>query len=129
MNLFQVFRGDIDSIKDSYLRHFMKCNTYQTFEEITSHFTYLPISSGEPCPYQFDVQGMIETLRQQKIEGYLYIKSTHINDTPYTFCKFTSPSLFMHMDNSKNINLANDYSAPFFSSIDPERKKVMVPFP
>lgn len=129
MNLFQVFGGDIDSIQDSYLRHFMKCNSYQTFEEITSHFTYVPADSGKRSPYQFDVQGMIEALRQQEIEGYLYIKSTLMNGTPYTSCKFISPSLFMHMDNSKNINLENDYSTSFLSSIYPERKEVMVPFP
>lgn len=129
MNLFQVFEGDIESIQDSYLRHFMRCNTYQTFKEITSHFIYLPSDPGERPPYPFDVQGMIEALKQQKIEGYLYLKSTHINDTPYTFCKFISPSLFMHMNNSKNINIDNDYSGSFLSLIHLERKQTMVPFP
>jgi hypothetical protein len=35
----------------------------------------------------------------------------------------------MHMDNSENINLDNDYSASFFAPIDLDRKEKMVPFP
>jgi hypothetical protein len=129
MNLFRVFRTDPDSLQDSYIRHFMQCDTYKTYEEITSNIKYSHIPLHEQSTSEFNIQGLIETLRIQKIEGYLYIKTTQLNNSAFTFCKFISPSLFMHMDNSKNINLYNDYSAPFFKSIDLDRKENMVPFP
>lgn len=129
MNLFRVFQRDPNTLQDSYIRHFMNCDTYKTFEEITSHLKRSSPPSPQRSTLGFDTPGLIQALRAQNIEGYLYIKTTKIGDSGYTFCKFTSPSLFMHMDNSKNINLDNDYSAPFFKSIDKNRKKEMVPFP
>lgn len=129
MNLFRVFRNDPNSLQDSYIRHFMQCNTYKTFEEITLNIKHSHTPTHEQSTLGFNIEGLIGTLRTQKIEGYLYLKTTNLNNSAFTFCKFISPSLFMHMDNSKNINLDNDYSAPFFSSIESDRKDKMVPFP
>jgi hypothetical protein len=35
----------------------------------------------------------------------------------------------MHMNNSSNINIENNYSVDFISEISPLRKSAMVPFP
>jgi ribosomal protein S12 methylthiotransferase accessory factor YcaO len=129
MNLFKVLRGNTDSLEDSYIRHFLKCNSYKTFEEISSKINYSLISRNETQPPKLNTETLIRSLRTQNLEGYLYIKSVKIDDTKYTFCKFISPSLFMHMNNSKNINIDNDYSASFLSEVHEDRKEKMVPFP
>jgi hypothetical protein len=130
MNLFNVFHGNPDSLKDSYIRHFVKCNHYKTFEEITSQLNFHPHTSrkkSKTC--KLDTENLIKSLRNKNLEGYLYIKTTQIDGANYTFCKFTSPSLFMHMNNSTDINMINDYSNTFCLEIYNERKEIMVPFP
>ncbi|WP_157295674.1 YcaO-like family protein [Pseudomonas sp. GM78] len=129
MNLFRVLRGNTDSLEDSYIRHFLKCNSYKTFEEISSKIDYALISRNEIQPSKLNIETLIRSLRTQNIEGYLYIKAVKIDNIKYTFCKFISPSLFMHMNNSKNINIDNDYSASFLPAINEDRKEKMVPFP
>jgi hypothetical protein len=84
---------------------------------------------NKPKPSRINIKSLTKSLKQQNIEGYLYIKATKIDGIKYTFCKFISPSLFMHMNNSNNINLDNEYSAPFLSAVHEDRKKTMVPFP
>lgn len=127
MNLFRVFKRNPESLQDSYIRHFMNCDTYNTFEEITSNIQCSYLSNSKTL--DFNLKGMTQTLRDQNIEGYLYIKNTLIDNLEHTFCKFVCPSLFMHMDNSQNINLDNDYSSPFLTFIDKNRRDEMVPFP
>jgi hypothetical protein len=130
MNLFSTLHGNPDSLKDSYIRHFVKCNHYKTFEEITSQLNYYPHTSrNKNPPCKLDTENLIKCLRKKDIEGYLYIKTTQIDGANHTFCKFTSPSLFMHMNNSENINIVNDYSSSFRFEIYNERKETMVPFP
>jgi hypothetical protein len=130
MNLFSILHGNPDSLKDSYIRHFAKCNHYKTFEEITSQLNYYPHTSrNKNPPCKLDTENLIKCLRKKDIEGYLYIKTTQIDGANHTFCKFTSPSLFMHMNNSENINIVNDYSSSFRFEIYNERKETMVPFP
>jgi ribosomal protein S12 methylthiotransferase accessory factor YcaO len=130
MNLFRVFHGDPDTLKDSYIRHFVKCNHYKTFEEITSQLNYRPRASHNKSTHcKLDTENLIGCLRRKNFEGYLYVKTTQIEETNYTFCKFTSPCIFMHMNNSADINIINDYSEAFFLEIHNERKETMVPFP
>ncbi|MGJ7518477.1 YcaO-like family protein [Pseudomonas baetica] len=129
MNLFNILERDPDSLHDSYIRYFMKCNHYNTFEEIASDFSYLQNPTYKQKTLEFNTNGLLQTLKTMNIEGYLHIKPTKINNSDHTFCKFISPSIFMHMDNSKNINLNNDYSESFFHLIDKNRQAKMVPFP
>ncbi|NUT78561.1 hypothetical protein HNO86_26330 [Pseudomonas sp. C1C7] len=129
MNLFNTLQGNPDTLHDSYIRHFMKCNTYKTFDEIASKIVYPQSSIYNKKDLKFDIPGLQQALKEISTEGYLYMKSIRIDNSDYTFCKFISPSMFMHMDNSKNINLNNDYSEPFANSIDEYRQEQMVPFP
>lgn len=99
MNLFRVFRRNPDSLQDPYIRHFMNCNTHMTFKEIISNIQSPQHFPHEQTTFEFNTHGLIQALKVQNIEGYLYIRMTKIGNSGFTFCKFVSPSLFMHMDN------------------------------
>jgi len=129
IHLFAELNMRIDHIHDSYLRHFMQCNNYKTFEDITSSLSTWKLSPTESSNHSFDFKGLTETLTDQNIEGYLYAAPIQIENHSYVGCKFISPSLFMHMDNSKNINIDNEYSSSFLSIADLDRQQKMVPFP
>ena len=127
MDLFACLDLDPHDLKDPYLKHFLNCNNYQTY------ITLLDFKCSDcPCPPQstiFDTSTLIATLSQIDIEGYLYTKMQSISGYHFTFSKFISPSLFLHMDNSKNINLNNKFSSDFLEDIYPDRLSTMVPFP
>ncbi|SDG62233.1 YcaO-like family protein [Pseudomonas abietaniphila] len=130
MQLFGALKRSPRDIEDPYLRHFLNANSIDTFNEISN------ISTGSPnlnplSPYKnnMTIDGLISTLKCLKIEGYLYTKKINFFGNYYTFSKFLSPSLFLHMNNSKNINIRNLYSSTFLDKIIPSRQSVMVPFP
>jgi hypothetical protein len=127
IHLFKTTDRNIQDIKDPYLRHFLNCNSYETFKEITS-----VEPSGIARQNQlidFSLSGFLSALKTQQIDSYIYINTTAINGNLYFFCKFLSPDLFLHMNNSKNINIHNTYSKSFLNQILPDRKRTMVPFP
>lgn len=71
----------------------------------------------------------LSVLKQLGISGYFYSKIEEVNGVVGVFVKFVSPDLFLHMNNSKNFNLINQYSRAFELSILGSRLAVMVPFP
>lgn len=127
MDLFTHCKGDKNTLKDPYLKHFFNCNTYESFKEITS--CEAGCRSTSQLARRFTTNELLNSLAHQKIQGYLYLKPSHIEDKRCVFCKFISPQLFMHMNNSRHINLDNDYSAIFQGDILPSRQTNMVPFP
>jgi len=129
MHLFAELNMTIDHISAPYLRHFMQCNNYQTFKETTSSGSVWNSQNSKKNTHPFDLNGLIQTLTDQDIEGYLYTAPIQIENHNYVGCKFISPSLFMHMDNSKHININNNYSARFSDLVDTTRLEKMVPFP
>ena len=52
-----------------------------------------------------------------------------VNGIGCVFSKYVSPDLFLHMNNSQNINLSNKYSKEFAGAILQSRLEKMVPFP
>lgn len=130
MQLIGELKNNAADVEDPYLRHFLSCNTFSTFENMAA-----AIESSEPAKStaldkpDMSANGLVQALRKQNIEGYLYIKAIQHSGNQYTFCKFVSPSLFLHMNNAKNINMKNKYSDGFATDISPIRKTVMVPFP
>lgn len=127
MDLFIGCNGNTNALKDPYLRHFFDCNTYLTFTAATtSQKRTIHIKKNER---PFNTNCLLEALNKQKIQGYFYLKASHIDSKKCLFCKFISPQLFMHMDNSKHINLHNHHSSIFKEKILPARQKIMVPFP
>lgn len=127
MDLFACLNLNPSDLKDPYLRHFLSCNKYETYQTLMdikySDCSYSPTSAA------FNTSSLIAALSHIDIEGYLYTKMQNISGHYFTFSKFISPSLFLHMDNSKNINLNNKFSSAFLKDIYPERQSTMVPFP
>lgn len=130
MHLFGALKENINTIGDVYLRHFLDANSIDTFNEISDASEKLPVPGlANPVTAAMNVEGLINTLRRMGIEGYLYTKKIRFFENYYTFSKFLSPSLFLHMNNAEHINLNNQYSRPFLNDVLPARQSVMVPFP
>lgn len=127
VDLFLATERDIDEVKDPYLKHFLNCNTYDTYKEII-RIDPCSMFASESCPV-FSFSGLLATLKAQQVDGYLYVDSLSINNDSYFFCKFVSPDFFLHMNNSRGINTRNKYSQIFSAQIVAERKNMMVPFP
>lgn len=137
VELWQTFRYmlSIDSsnsqendIEDPYLKHFMSCNKYETFVQISTQITSNPsIINRSPIP--FNCRNLINTIRRLNLDGYLYLSHMPAARSNLYFCKYISPNLFLHMNNSFSFNTLNNYSRTFYKSIIPEQLTQMVPFP
>ncbi|VVO65117.1 hypothetical protein PS854_00993 [Pseudomonas fluorescens] len=127
IDLFQATEGDVEEVKDSYLRYFLSCNTYGTYKEITS--VRFRGSNTSESSLEFNLSGLLAALKSQRIDGYLYVDSLVMESSLYFYCKYVSPNLFLHMNNSRGINFHNKYSERFMGQVFSERKKIMVPFP
>lgn len=127
IDFFRATESDVEEVEDSYLKYFLSCNTYETYKEIIS-VKSRGFDTSESS-LDFSLSGLLATLKSQQIDGYLYINSLAMHSGLYFFCKFVSPDLFLHMNNSRGINFRNKYSEKFSSQILSERKKIMVPFP
>ena len=127
IDLFRATEGDVEEVKDSYLKYFLSCNIYGTYKEITS--VNFRGSDTSESSLEFNLSGLLAALKSQRIDGYLYVNSLVMQSGLYFFCKFVSPDLFLHMNNSRGINFRNKYSERFMGQIFSERKKIMVPFP
>jgi ribosomal protein S12 methylthiotransferase accessory factor YcaO len=130
MQVFGAMGRNVHEVEDSYLRHFLSSNHFDTFEKMTDT---LPASSRPAAPNsqntEMNAAGLFKTLASLKIYGYLYIQKKACFGTYYTLTKFLSPSLYLHMNNSANLNLRNQYSEHFIHDTFAERQSVMVPFP
>ncbi|MBV7509914.1 MULTISPECIES: YcaO-like family protein [unclassified Pseudomonas] len=127
IDLFCATNSEHKEIEDPYLKYFLSCNNYRTYQEITT-----TLQSHEKVPHhkeRFDAPGLLKTLETQGINGFIYIKPIAIENSNYFASKYLSPDLFLHMNSSQNINIRNRYSDSFFHEVDDTRKKFMVPFP
>lgn len=127
MDLHYAVERPSNEIEDPYLKYFLNCNDYQTYLNIIEAES-VPIDHP-PSAKKFTFQEMISALHKAGINGYIYIKAINIDGDCYYASKYISPNLFLHMNNSKNINLNNTYSQSFLKKIKTDRKNVMVPFP
>lgn len=126
MNLFYNSNSDISTIRDEYLKHFLDCNSSSTLS-----FFEKTIEKNSPNtnPENFSAETLLKILRSKELNGYIYLNTITVNGSELHACKFISPNLFMHMNNSKNINIKNRYSDSFNKNILNSRLKTMVPFP
>lgn len=127
VDLFVSLKSDERKIKDAYLRHFLKCNSYATYLEVTD--VLVSSVSNNVSEHRFDFLGLRSALSSEKITGYLYSNVSVVEGVRCVFCKYISPDLFMHMNNAQGINIENKYSEVFKDSIVQDRLRVMVPFP
>lgn len=125
MQSFAARKRSIKEVEDPYLRHFLECNSYSTYEAILcTENAYLQDLNTK----EFTSRNLIKSLRELKLNGYLYLYSPPTAPTTH-FCKYISPNLFLHMNNSPKLNLINRYSENFSHNIKPEQCSKMVPFP
>ncbi|WP_085718808.1 YcaO-like family protein [Pseudomonas sp. B28(2017)] len=127
IDLFRATESNLEKVKDSYLKYFLSCNSYGVYKEITS--VRFRCSDVLESSFEFSLSGLLAVLKSQRIDGYLYVSSLAMQGGLYFFCKYVSPDLFLHMNNSRAINFRNRYSEKFMAQILSERKKIMVPFP
>jgi hypothetical protein len=127
MDLHGATQRKNSEIEDPYLQHFLNCNSFQTYQTITevecSNITPSPLSS------EFSISSLLGALNASNIIGYLYIKTIKIENNNYYLTKYVSTDLFLHMNNSQNINIDNTYSSSFRREIYSDRISTMVPFP
>lgn len=126
MNLHSLLVLDSNTLTDPYLKHFLNCNAFATY---TSIMDLQESRETTRMITPFNAQSWAKSLKQLSIEGYIYTKMTQLQGRYFIYSKFTSPALFLHMDNSNNINIDNTYSADFQSEIIALRRSIMVPFP
>ena len=127
MDLHGANQRKNSDIEDPYLKHFLNCNSFQTYQTITE-VEYSNIMQSSPSS-EFSIRGLLRSLHAFDITGYIYIKTTKIDNNNYYLTKYVSTDLFLHMNNSKNINIDNTYASSFRHEIYSDRKSSMVPFP
>lgn len=127
MDLFKSIGSDERKVEDDYLRYFMTCNEYGTYREITDYV----VADGDDreTSLEFSLEVFLSVLNGLGVSGYFYSRRARINGVNCVFAKYVSPDLFLHMNNSKNINLRNSYSKSFESLMFSSRLNKMVPFP
>ncbi|NWA03852.1 YcaO-like family protein [Pseudomonas gingeri] len=127
INLFSSINGQPHELHDPYIKHFLNCNSYETFKTMSTYI--ITNDNKKHTNHSFNFNGIRQAIIEQNILGYLYTNTHLLDGSICTTSKFISPDLFTHMDNSKNINTNNKYSSDFQQDIIPARKAVMVPFP
>lgn len=138
VELWQTFRfmQSIDSeheikntLQDPYLKHFLNCNHYDTYEDISNNLKSITPKNENQPKTDLTTQSLIEVIKDLRLNGYLYLSSTPHRASNIYFCKYFSPNLFLHMNNSRYFNIENAYSAPFLGEIIDNQAARMVPFP
>ncbi|UII69571.1 YcaO-like family protein [Pseudomonas sp. HN11] len=125
MNLFKATDSDEAKLEDSYIRYFLSCNAYETYQDIVN----VQECGGVRSLQDFTLPEFLSVLKKLDVSGYFYSKFEEVDGVAGVFVKFVSPDLFLHMNNSKHFNLINKYSKDFESSVLSARLGVMVPFP
>ncbi|MFJ4066758.1 YcaO-like family protein [Pseudomonas sp. NPDC089996] len=135
LELWQTFRymQSIDSLasepQDPYLRHFLACNNYKTYIELSTATPYGDCESLTTQHPPLDCQTLLSTLRCLELNGYIYLSRLTSSHPTLYFCKYLSPNLFLHMNNANHFNLKNRYSANFLNQVIAHQSSRMVPFP
>ena len=125
MDLFKSTDSEEAKLEDSYIRYFLSCNAYETYQEVTDIVERGRLEAREG----FTMPRFLSVLKQMDISGYFYSRRERVDGVSCIFVKFVSPDLFLHMNNSRNFNITNKYSKGFESSILLSRLEKMVPFP
>lgn len=107
---------------------FFSCNSYDTYRDVVDVTIVGDRRETVSCS-EFTLKGFLSVLSALNIFGYFYSAESMVNGGCCVFCKYISPDLFLHMNNSKCINIENKYSSAFSKSIVPSRAAKMVPFP
>ncbi|GLH33315.1 hypothetical protein BR1R5_27020 [Pseudomonas sp. BR1R-5] len=137
MELWQTLRfmQSVDSnneskseLQDPYLAHFLTCNRYDTYLDISGFAELENHTHKERRTTPFTTKTLIYAIRNLRFNGYLYLSPPSQQSHLY-ICKYLSPNLFLHMNNAHHLNLENTYSRPFLNDVIISQLTRMVPFP
>lgn len=126
MQSFIASARSISTLEDPYIRHFLKCNTYETYAHISNTSAWTKQATN---PTPLTITALIKTIRALNLNGYIYLNNLCTDGNNTFFSKYISPNFFLHMNNASNINMHNAYSHEFVDKINPTQKTSMVPFP
>ncbi|WP_060515808.1 YcaO-like family protein [Pseudomonas sp. NBRC 111132] len=116
-------------LQDPYLKHFLNCNSYDTFQDTSRDLTSTQHNQKRTPSKELTLQNLLTTIRELEFNGYLYLSSTPYKQSNLYFCKYFSPNLFLHMNNASHLNIKNTYSEHFLNKIISRQLSRMVPFP
>lgn len=128
IDLFSALESDVSKLEDSYIRYFLSCNEFLTYQKVTD----VDVDVGAQLVdlrIDFTLSGLLSVLKEQSISGYFYARRHKVGGVSCVFCKYISPDFFLHMNNASCFNLNNKFSQNFAGSILASRLKEMVPFP
>lgn len=97
MDLFKSLESEEGKIQDSYLRYFLSCNTYQTYEDVID-VSVTSCSRDVTSQSEFSLSVFLSVLNSLEISSYLYARRDRVNGVSCMLCKFISPDLFLHMN-------------------------------
>ncbi|MDF3834644.1 YcaO-like family protein [Cupriavidus basilensis] len=122
-----VRKEDIERlVHDSYHTYFLECNRLDVadamLQGITRIATGFPDGDSTECTLLHSVYQRFGTM-------YLYVNQVRVRDRSLWCVRAVCPSAFLHIDNSRHLNLRNRFSEHFLADIHVERVRKMVPFP
>lgn len=110
-------------IHDRYHRYFLECNRLDVATQMLSGIS---CRSGDRAVTR---EGIIESVTKRFGPIYAYIKPARVLERDIWCVRTFTPNAFIHLDNSRNFNLRNDFSNNFINLIKDDRLEMMVPFP
>jgi hypothetical protein len=119
--------GDGSSVTDRYHKYFLECNTPEIAALVCGGDRL--IYSERDITMHFSANDVWRHLADFTPVSYLYSVKEQVGPHSFYASKFLSPSLFLHMDNSRGNNLDNKLTKGCDLEFISERVDIMVPFP
>lgn len=118
--------ADTDII-DSYQRHFMLCNKYDSFTDLCEKTTFRKQRNMLTVNTVFSEENLLRYLANISTNIFVYYARERVSDILVWYTKIVSPDFFLHMNGSGAINLKNNLYRT--GSGIQQRESKMVPFP
>jgi len=116
-----------DDIIDSYQRHFMSCNKYESFTDLCENTTLRKPGRVSPLENHSLESDLLSHLEKISRNIFVYYARERVSDNLVWYTKIVSPDFFLHMNGSGAINFNNKlYSV---GNGIKQRESKMVPFP
>lgn len=97
-----------DDIIDSYQRHFMSCNKYESFTDLCENTVLL--SDDVKLTLEENITSdtnLLNYLQQISDNIFVYYARERVSNSLVWYTKIVSPDFFLHMNNSGAININN----------------------
>lgn len=117
---------DADII-DSYQRHFLSCNSYDTYLDLCENTTLKNsglVSDLDVITTNLDIYSYLEKISDNI---FVYYARERVREGLVWYTKILSPDFFLHMNGSGSLNFSNKIYQQGVGLV--QRESVMVPFP